>query len=132
MEVLGLEHVDLTVNDLERSTAFYSCVLEALGFERFEHPGQRVSWSSRTMSITIRPATAEHAGAPFDRYHVGLHHLALKPKARTEGEDPRLRWEPDAWQETRRAVLPSRVADTLGRAAKARSRRLPADRCRVW
>ena len=35
MEVLGLEHVDFTVNDLGRSTAFYACVLEALGFNRF-------------------------------------------------------------------------------------------------
>ncbi len=82
VEVLGLEHVDLTVNDLAKSAAFYSCVLEALGFKRFQHPAQHVSWSNGKLSITIRQAASELAGAKFDRYRVGLHHLALKLKAR--------------------------------------------------
>jgi catechol 2,3-dioxygenase-like lactoylglutathione lyase family enzyme len=33
-EVLGIDHVDLTVNDLGRSIAFYEKVLGALGFRR--------------------------------------------------------------------------------------------------
>jgi len=84
MEVLGLEHIDLTVNDVARSVAFYSCVLEALGFERFDHPAQLASWSNGKFSITLRPAAPEFAQASFDRYRVGLHHLALKVKERAD------------------------------------------------
>jgi glyoxylase I family protein len=82
VEVLGLEHVDLTVNDIARSTAFYSYVLEALGFKRFAHPAEHVSWSNGKLSITIRPAAADVTRAQFNRYRVGLHHLAFKLKAR--------------------------------------------------
>src|SRR5437867_3268396 len=37
MDVLGLDHVDLTVNDLARSIPFYEEVLGALGFRRVPH-----------------------------------------------------------------------------------------------
>lgn len=84
MEVLGLEHIDLSVSDLARSTEFYSCVLEALGFKRFDHPADHVSWSNGKFSITLRPAASGLAGADFDRYRVGLHHLALKVKQRAD------------------------------------------------
>ena len=82
MEVLGVEHIDLTVNQLARSTAFYTTVLGALGFERFRHPDQHASWSNGKLSITIRPAPNELADAAFNRYRVGLHHLAFKMKQR--------------------------------------------------
>src|SRR6476660_6700182 len=36
-EVLGLDHVDLTVNDLEVSVAFYAATLGRLGFRRVPH-----------------------------------------------------------------------------------------------
>jgi hypothetical protein len=62
VEVLGIEHVDLTVNDLARSAAFYSFVLEALGFKRFGHPAEHASWSNGKFSITLRPAAPELAG----------------------------------------------------------------------
>jgi catechol 2,3-dioxygenase-like lactoylglutathione lyase family enzyme len=36
VEVLGVDHIDLTVNDVARSTAFYDEVLAELGFRRIE------------------------------------------------------------------------------------------------
>ncbi len=82
IEALGIDHVDLTVNDMERSIAFYEKVLGALGFRRLAHEGY-VAWSNAHMNIAIRPATAEQ-GAAFNRYRVGLHHLALKTKSRED------------------------------------------------
>jgi catechol 2,3-dioxygenase-like lactoylglutathione lyase family enzyme len=34
MEVLGLDHLYLTVSDFERSEAFYDAVMKALGFRK--------------------------------------------------------------------------------------------------
>ena len=39
IEVLGVEHIDLTVNDVARSRAFYDKVLGELGFRKFEGDG---------------------------------------------------------------------------------------------
>jgi len=34
IEVFGVEHIDLTVSDFHRSTAFYEKIFGALGFKR--------------------------------------------------------------------------------------------------
>jgi len=84
VEVLGLEHIDLTVNDLARSEVFYSRVLEALAFRRFDHPAGHVAWSNGKLTITLRPAAPELEGAEFNRFRVGLHHLAFKLRQRSD------------------------------------------------
>src|SRR2546422_11705451 len=78
MDVLGLDHVDLTVNDLARSIPFYEEVLGALGFRRVPH-ATYVAWANAHLAIVLRPA--EHDAA-FDRYRGGLHHLALRVRSR--------------------------------------------------
>src|SRR5947207_6943772 len=80
MDVLGVDHVDLTVNDLARSTPFYEKILGALGFRRVPH-ATYVVWANAHLAIGLRPA---ERAAPFDRYRVGLHHLALRVRSREE------------------------------------------------
>jgi len=80
MDVLGLDHVDLTVNDLARSIPFYEKVLGALGFRRVPH-ATYVAWANAHLAIVLRPA---ERNAVFDRYQVGLHHLALRVRSREE------------------------------------------------
>ena len=80
MDVLGVDHVDLTVNDLARSIPFYEKVLGALGFRRVPH-ATYVAWANAHLAIVLRPAARE---AAFDRYRVGLHHLALRVRRRDE------------------------------------------------
>jgi len=78
MDVLGLDHVDLTVNDLARSIPFYEEVLGALGFRRVPH-ATYVAWANAHLAIGLRPGDR---AAAFDRYRVGLHHLALEAASR--------------------------------------------------
>ncbi len=80
---LGFDHIDLTVNDLERSKAYYGKVLSALGF-RWVREERTVIWASGQTSIAIRGPSEEERGAAFDRYRVGLHHLALRAKSRDD------------------------------------------------
>jgi len=89
-EVLGVEHIDLTVNNLARSAAFYDKVLDALGFKRLEEDdaGEHdIRWANAHLTIAVRVATPGHLDAKFDRYRVGLHHLALKVRSRDQVDE---------------------------------------------
>lgn len=85
-EVLGLDHVDLTVNDLEASVAFYAAALGRLGFRRVPHASY-VAFANRHLAIGLRAAGDASRGARFDRARVGLHHLALRAASRSEVDD---------------------------------------------
>ncbi len=81
--MFGLDHVDVTVNDLARSTIFYEKVLTMLGFRRLiEDNPDVVVWGNAHLSIAIRRAASAERGASFSLYRVGLHHLAFKAKSR--------------------------------------------------
>jgi catechol 2,3-dioxygenase-like lactoylglutathione lyase family enzyme len=86
VEALGLDHVDLTVSDLRRSTSFYELVLGALGFSRIEHPTY-TAWSNGRMNIGLRQATSAHSAVAVDRFRPGLHHLALRAKDRSDVDE---------------------------------------------
>ena len=83
IEVLGVEHIDLTVNDVARSRAFFDKVLGELGFRKFEG-ADYIHWANAQMTIAIRDASAANRDARFDRYRVGLHHLALRARSRAD------------------------------------------------
>jgi catechol 2,3-dioxygenase-like lactoylglutathione lyase family enzyme len=79
-EVLGIEHVYLSVRSLERSQRFYDQMLvEVLGFRRsdFQFGGDPHShYFNRHFGVVIRPA---HPATPaHDARAPGLHHLCLR------------------------------------------------------
>lgn len=80
IDVLGIEHVDLTVNDLAKSSEFYQKVLARLGFRRLAGD-EDVRWANAHLTFAIRPASER---ANFDRYRAGLHHLAFKVRSRAD------------------------------------------------
>jgi catechol 2,3-dioxygenase-like lactoylglutathione lyase family enzyme len=83
IEVLGVEHIDVTVNDLARAAIFYDKVMAALGFRRLvEDDRDQVRWGNAYISLAIRQAETSARGAAFNRHRVGLHHLAFKAKSR--------------------------------------------------
>ncbi len=80
IEVLGVEHIDVTVNDLARAAIFYDKVLPVLGFRRLpDNYRDNIRWANAHLSFAIRPAATS---AAFDRYRAGLHHLAFRAKNR--------------------------------------------------
>jgi glyoxylase I family protein len=86
VEVLALDHIDLTAVDLERSTGFYELVLGALGFSRVEHPSY-VAWSNGRMNLGLRAAAEAERHIAFDRNRAGLHHIALRAAARADVDE---------------------------------------------
>ena len=83
IEVLSVEHIDLTVNDVARSRAFFDKVLGELGFRKYEG-NDYIAWANAYMTIAIREASAANRDARFDRYRVGLHHLAFRARSRAD------------------------------------------------
>jgi glyoxylase I family protein len=100
----GVHHVDLVVSSIERSLAFYSELLGPLGFHRVsEVEGERgeTIWylSGPGTSVGLREAQSE--AGEYDRYRIGLHHLAFEAASRNDVD------ERAAWLRTQNAELES-------------------------
>jgi glyoxylase I family protein len=95
MHTSGVHHVDLVVSSIERSLPFYRDLLAPLGYHGVtEVEGERgeTIWYlfGPGTSIGLREAQTEDE-APYDRYRVGLHHLALEAASRA-AVDERAAW----------------------------------------
>ena len=81
----GVHHVDLVVSSVDRSLPFYRELLGPLGWHGIrEVEGERgeTIWylNGRGCSIGLREAQSE--SGPYDRYAVGLHHIAFEAGSR--------------------------------------------------
>lgn len=84
MRSTGVHHVDLVVSSVERSLPFYRDLLGPLGFHRLsEVEGERgeTIWylGGAGTGVGLREAQAP---GEFDRYRVGLHHIAFEAVSR--------------------------------------------------
>jgi catechol 2,3-dioxygenase-like lactoylglutathione lyase family enzyme len=71
-----LHHIDLTVTDVSRSTAFYDRVLPLLGWHRRADCDDGPIWAGDRAEIGLQEARPASRRA-HDRYSPGLHHLAF-------------------------------------------------------
>ncbi|HET8874387.1 MAG TPA: VOC family protein [Gaiellaceae bacterium] len=97
MRSSGVHHVDLVVSSIERSLPFYRDLLGPLGWHGLsEVEGERGEtiwylWGPGTFaSVGLRTAQSETLGG-FDRYRIGLHHLAFEAYSRAL-VDERAQW----------------------------------------
>jgi glyoxylase I family protein len=86
--ITGVSHVDLSVTDLEATTAWYS---ELLGMvELFEHRNDELGYEVRYMmepNSGVVMGFEQHdanPGTPFDERRVGLDHLSWDVESREE------------------------------------------------
>jgi catechol 2,3-dioxygenase-like lactoylglutathione lyase family enzyme len=87
MEIIGLDHIYLTVSDLQASEIFYDPVMKALNFKKGVMPiGEEphFHYFNQNLQISIRPA---HTDGRFDPYAPGLHHICLQVGSRLEVEE---------------------------------------------
>ena len=93
MRSTGVHHVDLVVSSIERSLPFYRELLGPLGWHRIrEVEGERgeTIWylGGPGTGIGLREAQTD---GDYDRYRLGLHHVALEASTRA-AVDERYRW----------------------------------------
>jgi glyoxylase I family protein len=89
-----LGHVDLVVSSLERSLPFYRGLMERLGgLHEREVEGERgetihyLSTGDSRGAIGIREKQSDDHPVPYDRYGVGVHHVALVATSREMVEE---------------------------------------------
>ena len=79
VEVIGIDHVYVTVRDLRRSERFYDLVMPVLGFRKKQGNiggDPHVHHYNRQFRYSLRPAAG---GAPdHDPYAPGLHHFCFR------------------------------------------------------
>jgi catechol 2,3-dioxygenase-like lactoylglutathione lyase family enzyme len=90
-----VHHLDLVVSSLERSLPLYRELLEPLGYTRagaiVGERGEEVVYLSGRGVVPVSLRQAQSQGGPYDRYALGLHHLAFEAESR-ELVDDRLAW----------------------------------------
>jgi glyoxylase I family protein len=93
-----LFHVDLVVSSLERSLPFYRGLMERLGtLHESEVRGERgetihyLSPREASGAVGIREKQADAHGVPYERYAVGVHHVAFHAPSR-DVVDETARW----------------------------------------
>jgi glyoxylase I family protein len=93
------DHVDLVVSSLERSLAFYTELLGPLGWVHTRgiegERGERVTYvrgrRPGTAALGLREKQSDAHAVPYDRYAVGVHHVAFEAPSR-EAVDERAEW----------------------------------------
>lgn len=86
-EVIGIDHIYLTVSDLKQSEQFYDVLLlQCLGFRKnlFSlNMDAHIQYFNRHFGIVLRPARQL---LPHQAYAPGLHHLCLRVETAEEVE----------------------------------------------
>ncbi len=95
MRSTGVHHVDLVVSSIERSLPFYRDLLEPLGWHGVSEVegerGETIHYlAGPGSSLGLREATSPSDGE-YDRYRVGLHHIAFEAASRA-AVDERADW----------------------------------------
>ena len=93
----GVDHLDLVVSSLQDSLAFYTELLEPLGYTRTsEIVGERAErvvyiGGPGVQPVSLRERQSDAHEIPYDRYGIGIHHLAFAAASR-EVVDERAAW----------------------------------------
>jgi glyoxylase I family protein len=87
-DVIGIDHIYISVSELSRSEAFYDRVLcDALGFRKnaFTLGGEpHLQYANRLFGFVLRPARVRAAHEP---YAPGLHHFCLRVDSAADVHD---------------------------------------------
>ena len=79
VEVIGIDHIYITVRDLVRSQQFYDRVMDVLGYRKAGSViagDPHIHYFNRQFGFSLRPARA--GTADHDPYAPGLHHLCFR------------------------------------------------------
>ena len=83
-EVIGIDHIYITVTSLERSEPFYDVLMKTLGFRKnqFQLEGEKhIQYYNRHFGYVLRPARIANS---HNRYGPGLHHLCFRVNSEKE------------------------------------------------
>ncbi|MBI3776282.1 MAG: VOC family protein [Gammaproteobacteria bacterium] len=83
-DVIGIDHIYISVSNLARAEQFYDVVMAVLGFRKnqFQLDGeQHIQYYNRHFGYVLRPARSVNA---HDPYAPGLHHFCLRVESEAD------------------------------------------------
>ena len=84
MELNGIAHIQLTVNDAVRSVPFWERLCHFFEMKTLLKSETMVYCIGSRTGVLVREASPEQRGARFDQDRVGLHHLCFRARARED------------------------------------------------
>jgi len=89
MEINGIAHVQLTVNDLQRCMPFYEDVMGFMGMRAVvKAPNFLYMIGGRTAGAITRSSAENRARSHgFDQRRIGLHHLCFRARSREDVDE---------------------------------------------
>ncbi len=82
----GIDHIYLSVGEVEKSLAFYDRLMPFLGLAKLSRRMKVAvaAYESRAVRLTVYLTAAKGGPTPVDRYAPGLHHLSFEVGSRAE------------------------------------------------
>lgn len=77
-EIIGIDHIYISVSNLEKSEQFYDTVMKSLGFRKNEfalNGEKHIQYYNRHFGYVLRPARTE---AAYNAFAPGLHHICFR------------------------------------------------------
>ncbi len=84
MQLNGIAHIYLTVQDFESCLPFYEKLLGFFEMECLVKTEELYYCVGSRTGIAIRAAAPEYADAAFDQYRSGLHHMCFRARSRED------------------------------------------------
>jgi catechol 2,3-dioxygenase-like lactoylglutathione lyase family enzyme len=82
--VVGIDHIVLSVGDFARSKAFYNKLLTFLGFKLKHEYDDMAGWSNGKTLFWIAAADAEGRKHKYRKGDIGFHHYAFEMASRKD------------------------------------------------
>ena len=84
VEINGIAHIQLTVNDTERGLPFWERLCHFLQMRTLIKGDGIVYCIGGRTGILVRASTPEHRATAFDQDRVGLHHFCFRARSRED------------------------------------------------
>ena len=84
MEINGIAHIQLTVNDLARAMPFYEEVLTFMGMKAVVKNAEFLYMIGGRTAVAITRSSPENRDATFDQRRIGLHHVCFRARSRED------------------------------------------------
>lgn len=81
MEINGIAHIQLTVNDLQRAMPFYEAVLAFMGMQAVVKNPEFLYMIGARTAVAITGSSAANRDAVFDQRRIGLHHVCFRARS---------------------------------------------------
>lgn len=87
MEINGIAHIQLTVNDLQRAMPFYEEVLAFMGLQAVVKNPEFLYMIGGRTAVAITRSSPDNRSAAFDQRRIGLHHVCFRARSREDVDE---------------------------------------------